>query len=56
MNPEPKPQPRKIQPIRLSDVSTISRVATPDEWASLRKKLDLKVLELLEQGFEVELL
>jgi len=52
----PKPTPKKVKPIRVSDVSTVSRVASRDEWASLRQKLDQRIVELLDQGYEVELL
>ena len=53
---KPKPKPKKVQPVRVSDISTFSRVASLDEWASLREKLDQRIVELLDQGYEVELL
>ena len=54
--PKPKPKPKKVQPVRLSDVSTISRVSSRGEWTSLREKLDQRIVELLDQGYQVELL
>ena len=52
---KPKPEPKKIRYIRLSDVSTVTRVNSHEEWKSLREKLDRKVLKMLDEGYEVEL-
>lgn len=55
-DPGSKPKPKKVHSVRLSDISTVSRVASREEWEFLRDKLDLKILKLLDEGYEVELL
>jgi len=52
---KPKPEPKKIRYIRLSDISTVTRVNSREEWESLREKLDRKILKMLDEGYEVEL-
>jgi hypothetical protein len=52
---KPKPEPKKIRQIRLSDILTVTRVTSREEWKSLREKLERKVLKLLDEGYEVEL-
>ena len=55
-DPGSKPKPKKVHSVRLSDISTVSHVASREEWESLRDKLDLKIFKLLDEGYEVELL
>ena len=52
---KPKPEPKKIRYIRLSDISSVTRVNSREEWESLREKLDRKILKMLDEGYEVEL-
>ncbi len=52
---KPKPEPKKIRQVRLSDLSTVTRVTSREEWESLREKLEQEVLRLLDEGYEVEL-
>jgi hypothetical protein len=50
-----KPAPKPLKTLRAHDVATVTRVATPEEWKTLRDKLDEEVTKLLAQGYDVEL-
>jgi len=52
--PPPKP-PREVRRIRATDVASVTRVSTPQEWEQLNKKLDERVRKFLTDGFDVEL-
>ncbi len=47
---------KEIRQVRPSDVATVTRVTTDSEWEGLRNKLDQRVRQLLDEGFEVEIL
>ena len=47
----PKKQLRQVRP---SDVTTVTRVTTAAEWEALQTKLDQRVRQLLDEGFDVE--
>jgi hypothetical protein len=51
--PQPRP-PREVRHVRFSDVATVRRIRTEDEWEALAKRLDERVRVLLKE-FEVEL-
>jgi len=62
--PEPKPgggepdseqKSRKVQSVRATDVATVTRVSDVQQWEALQKRLDKRVRELLDKGFDVEL-
>ena len=44
-----------MQRLRINDLVTVSRVTSPEEWDSLKDKMDKRVRKLLENGFDVEL-
>jgi len=48
-------EPRPVQRLRLSELVTVSRVTNPQEWDSLKDKMDKRVRSLLDKGFDVEL-
>jgi hypothetical protein len=50
----PKP-PREVRLVRATDVASVTRVSTPQDWEQLNKKLDERVRKLLTDGFDVEL-
>lgn len=51
----PPPPPREVRPVRATDVASVTRVSTDQEWEQLSKKLDQRVRQLLAEGFDVEL-
>jgi len=51
----PTPPPREVRPVRATDVASVTRVSTDQEWEQLNKKLDQRVRQLLAEGFDVEL-
>jgi len=54
--PEPPPTPpREVRPVRATDVASATRVSTAQEWEQLSRKLDQRVRQLLDEGYDVEL-
>jgi len=54
--PVPTATPKKqVRQVRPSDVATVTRVTSGPEWETLRAKLDQRVRQLLDEGFDVEL-
>ena len=51
----PAPSPRQVRFVRATEVASMTRVSTEQEWEQLNKKLDDRVRELLAQGFDVEI-
>lgn len=52
----PPPQPtRKVRVIRITEVATVTKVSSEQEWEQLSSKLDQQVRKLLTDGFDVEL-
>lgn len=51
---QPPPPLRETRHVRISDITTVRRVRTKPEWDALLKRLDERVLALLEE-FDVEL-
>ncbi len=49
------PTPRQVRTLRATEVATVTRVANEDEWVELKQKLDQRVRQLLDEGYEVEL-
>lgn len=56
LKPEPVAPTRQVQLLRSSDVTSVTRVTTPEEWDALQAKLDERVRALLAEGYIVELL
>jgi hypothetical protein len=54
-HPDPPPPPRQVRTLRLSEVSSVSRVRNEDEWRKLADRLDERVRRLLADGYDVEL-
>lgn len=52
---EPEPTPRETKSVRATDVATVTRVSDIQQWEALQKRLDKRVRELLENGYDVEL-
>ncbi len=50
----PPPPAREVKRLRTSDVSTVTKVASVEEWESLRDKLDQRVRDLLK-NYDVEI-
>ena len=49
------PPARKVRTVRATEVATVTRVTSEQEWEQLKAKLDHHVLQLLSEGFDVEL-
>ena len=49
------PPPRQVRFIRATEVASVTRVSTKQEWEQLNTKLDQRVRELLGEGYDVEL-
>ena len=49
------PQPRQVRFVRATEVASVTRVSTEQEWVRLNAKLDQRVRQLLAEGFDVEL-
>ena len=47
--------PRKVRLLRPTEIATVTRVTNTEEWEQLSNKLDQRVRELLDEGFDVEL-
>ena len=54
LKPDPTPKLRPVQRLRISDVATVTRVTTVDDWQTLQSKLDAQVRALLADGKDVE--
>lgn len=52
--PPPKP-PRQVRFVRATEVASVTRVSTEQEWEQLNTKLDEHVRKLLADGYDVEL-
>src|SRR5262249_43422230 len=46
---------REVRLVRATDVASVTRVSTPQEWEQLNKQLDERVRKFLTDGFDVEL-
>jgi hypothetical protein len=51
----PTPPPRPVRLVRATEVASVTRVSTEQEWHQLNAKLDQRVRQLLAEGFDVEL-
>ena len=51
----PTPPPRQVRFVRATEVASVTRVSTEQEWEQLNKKLDQRVRQLLAEGFDVEI-
>lgn len=49
------PTPRPLRRLRLHDVATLTRFATPEEWKAFHDRLDDRVRRLLDEGYDVQL-
>ena len=47
--------PRQVRVVRATEVASVTRVSTKEEWEQLNKKLDQRVRQLLDDGYDVEL-
>jgi len=47
--------PRKVRVLRPTEIATVTRVSNTEEWEQLSNKLDQRVRQLLDDGFDVEL-
>jgi hypothetical protein len=52
--PLPTP-PRLVRVVRATEVASVTRVSTTQEWEQLNKKLDARVRQILAEGDDVEL-
>lgn len=52
---EPTQPPRKYQRLRPTDIATVTRVGSIKDWELFRDKLDKRVRQLIDDGFDVEL-
>ena len=52
---KPAPKPRELKSVRATDVATVTRVSDIAQWEALQKRLDKRVRELLDGGYDVEL-
>lgn len=55
LKPAPVLPTRPVQRLRPSDVTSVTRVTTPEEWTTLQAKLDERVRTLLDAGYDVDL-
>ena len=46
---------RVVDTPRATEVASVTRVSTDQEWKQLNTKLDQRVRQLLAEGFDVEL-
>ena len=46
----------RVRQVRANEVTTVTRVTTAAEWDALQTKLDQRVRQLLDEGFDVEVL
>jgi DNA invertase Pin-like site-specific DNA recombinase len=52
----PLPQPtRKLKQLRPRDVDTVTRISSTDDWERFKTKLDARVRDALDNGYDVEL-
>jgi hypothetical protein len=52
----PPPAPvRKLRQVRPRDVDTVTRIASVEDWERFKTKLDTRVREALDNGYDVEL-
>jgi len=49
------PPTRKVRVVRPTEIATVTRVTNSTEWEQLNTKLDQRVRELLDEGYDVEL-
>ena len=52
---QPAPKPRELKSVRATDVATVTRVSDIAQWEALQKRLDKRVRELLDSGYDVEI-
>jgi hypothetical protein len=53
---QPPEQPaRKLWPLRIAEIASVTRVTNVTEWEQLQKKLDQRVRKLLADDYDVEL-
>jgi hypothetical protein len=50
-----RPPARPVRFVRAIEVASVTRVSTEQEWEQLNKKLDQRVRQLLDEGYDVEL-
>ncbi|HLQ44051.1 MAG TPA: hypothetical protein VK137_04920, partial [Planctomycetaceae bacterium] len=53
--PPTLPPTRKVRVVRISEVATVTRISSKEEWIQLSSKLDQQVRKLLAEGVDVEL-
>jgi hypothetical protein len=51
---QPLPPPREVRVVRATEVASVTRVSTQQEWERLSKNLDQRVRQLLDEGYDVE--
>lgn len=51
----PPPAARPVRVVRPTEVASVTRVSNDREWEQLSQKLDHRVRQLLQEGFDVEL-
>ena len=51
----PAPPPRQVRFVRATEVASVTRVSTEEEWEQFSKKLDQRVRQLLAEGYDVEM-
>jgi len=51
----PPPPNRKVQQLRPRDVDTVTRIGSMDDWERFKTKLDTRVRDALDNGYDVEL-
>lgn len=52
---KPPTPPRQVRIVRPTEVASVTRVSTEQEWDQFNKKLDQRVRQLLAEGYDVEL-
>lgn len=53
--PPAPPPTRRVRVVRISEVTTVTRISSEKEWEQLSSKLDQQVRKLLDDDFDVEL-
>ena len=53
--PTTEREPHPTQRLRFNEITAVTRVSNEQEWDVLKEKMDLRVRELLKQGYDVEL-
>jgi hypothetical protein len=46
--------PQQVHTLRVSELATVTRVTTVEDWDRIKERLDTRVRELLNQGLQVE--